>query len=366
MTCAVFAGKHRKKHQGSTARQAVTLVNVHLRQNVSLARYTTFRIGGRARWFARAESEDDIRKAIALAKDRLLPLFVLGGGSNVLIADQGFNGLVLHIDIKGIRESDATLTAAAGEEWDPVVAYAVERNCAGIECLSGIPGRVGGTPVQNVGAYGQEVSQTIAQVRAYDREFDRFVDLSNADCGFSYRTSIFNTAARNRYIVSSVTFQLVRGGPPNIMYYDLERHFASNHQTATLTAVREAVREIRKRKGMLITSGDPDSRSAGSFFRNPIVPAEVHRGLCARYGAIPSYPVDDARVKLPAAWLVEHAGFAKGYSLGRAGVSSKHTLALINRGRAHAADILALRDQITQAVEKKFGIHLEPEPVYVS
>jgi UDP-N-acetylmuramate dehydrogenase len=338
---------------------------VHLRENVSLARYTTFGIGGPARWFAEAETESDILEACAFARDREVPLQVLGGGSNVLIADKGFNGLVLHVALRGIHEANGTLEVAAGEEWDPVVAYALARDLAGLECLSGIPGLTGGTPVQNVGAYGQEVSQTITQVRAYDREAGDFVDLSNAECGFSYRSSIFNSSARDRYIVTRVTFQLVPGGSPNLSYADLQRYFAGKNGIPTLPEVRDAVRSIRYSKGMLIVAGDPDSRSAGSFFRNPIVSTELHLDLSRRYGIIPSYPVDNTRVKLPAAWLVEHAGFCKGYTLGRAGVSSKHTLALTNRGHARASDILALRDQITQTVEEKFGIRLEPEPVYI-
>ena len=338
---------------------------MHLRENVSLARYTTLSIGGPARWFAEIETESDILEALAFAHTRTLPIQILGGGSNVLIADAGFNGLVLHIGLRGIREHNSTLEVAAGEEWDPIVAYAIERNLAGIECLSGIPGRTGGTPVQNVGAYGQEVSQTITQVRAYDRKAAVFVTLSNADCGFTYRTSIFNTTARDRYIVTSVTFALTPNGAPNLSYDDLQRHFANHNHAPTLAEVRNAVREIRHRKGMLIVTGDPDARSAGSFFRNPIVTTQQHHDLIARYGTIPSYTINDHQVKIPAAWLVENAGFNKGYTLGRAGVSSKHTLALINRNHATAADILALRDQITQTVQDKFQIHLEPEPVYI-
>jgi len=338
---------------------------VHLRENVSLARYTTFGIGGPARWFTAAETESDILEASAFARDRGVPMQVLGGGSNVLVADKGFDGLVLHVALRGIHEADGTLEVAAGEEWDPVVAYALARALAGLECLSGIPGLTGGTPVQNVGAYGQEVSQTITQVRAYDREAGDFVNLSNAECRFSYRTSIFNSSARDRYIVTRVMFRLVTGGSPNLSYADLQRYFAEKNGMPTLSEVRDAVRSIRYNKGMLIVAGDPDSHSAGSFFRNPIVTTELHHDLHRRYGTVPSYPVDDTRVKLPAAWLVEHAGFCRGYTLGRAGVSSKHTLALTNRGDARAADILALRDQITQTVEEKFGIRLEPEPVYI-
>ncbi len=338
---------------------------MHLRENVSLARYTTFGIGGPGRWFVEAYTESDLLEALAFAGDRALPLFILGGGSNVLISDTGFDGLVLKICLQGIHETAGALTAAAGEEWDRVVAYAVARDLAGIECLSGIPGSTGGTPVQNVGAYGQEVSQTITYVRVYDRVAAEFTELSNADCRFTYRTSIFNTSARDRFIVTSVTFQLVPSGAPNLSYTDLKGHFTGRADSPTLAEVRDAVRSIRHSKGMLIVAGDPDFRSAGSFFRNPIVSTTIHQDLSRRYGAIPSYPFAEGRVKIPAAWLVEHAGFYKGYTLGRAAVSSKHTLALTNRGNARAKDILALRDQITSEIENKFGIHLEPEPVYV-
>jgi UDP-N-acetylmuramate dehydrogenase len=240
---------------------------VLLRENVSLARYTTFNIGGPARWFAEAETESDILETLAFAQARALPLLVLGGGSNVLVADAGFAGVVLHVSFRGIRQVDDTLEVAAGEEWDPVVAYAVAHNLAGLECLSGIPGLTGGTPVQNVGAYGQEVSQTITRVRAYDREVADFVELSNADCGFSYRTSIFNSSSRDRYIVTRVRFRLVHGGAPTLSYADLQRYFSGKAGAPNLAEVRDAVRSIRQMKGMLIVAGDPDSRSAGSFFR---------------------------------------------------------------------------------------------------
>jgi UDP-N-acetylmuramate dehydrogenase len=343
-------------------------------EQVPLAPYTTFQIGGPARWFAEAASEDDIAAGIAFAAERHLPLFVLGGGSNLLVSDAGFPGLVLRIALRGItsiQESGRVIvSSAAGEDWDGLVAYAVDTGCAGIECLSGIPGTVGGTPVQNVGAYGQEVSQTIVTVRAFDRTKGVFVDLSSAACGFSYRRSIFNTVQKERYIVSRVDYALYENGPANFVYADLARYFAVHNQASpTLAEVREAVRTIRAQKGMLLVDGNSDCRSAGSFFKNPIVAATVVDSLAEELGverrSIPAYPAQDGEVKLSAAWLIEQAGFQKGYALGHAGISSRHTLALINRGGANAAEIIALRDRVTEVVATRFGVRLEPEPVWL-
>ena len=343
-------------------------------EQVPLAPYTTFQIGGPARWFAEAVSEADIAAAVSFAAERNLPLFVLGGGSNLLVADTGFSGLVLRIALRGILSTEeggsSLIAAAAGEDWDGLVAYAVEANCAGFECLSGIPGTVGGTPVQNVGAYGQEVAQTIVSVRALDRKTGEFVNLAAADCGFSYRRSIFNSSERGRYIVSRVEYSLPRHAPPNIVYADLAKYFAaSSDKSPSLAEVREAVRSIRRQKGMLIVPGDPDCRSAGSFFKNPIVAVSALDSLAEELSvdkkSIPAYPAPNGEVKLSAAWLIERAGFAKGYALGNAGISSRHTLALINRGGASAAEIVALRDRIIATVESRFAVHLEPEPVWL-
>ena len=343
-------------------------------EHVRLAPYTTFQIGGPARWFAQAASEDDISAGVAFARERQLPLFVLGGGSNLLVADEGFPGLVLRIALRGMtqsREKDHTLfSAAGGEDWDGFVAFAVAADCAGVECLSGIPGTVGGTPVQNVGAYGQEVAQTIVTVRAFDRTAGRFVDLPASGCGFSYRRSIFNSSERGRYIVTRVDYALRPHASPTYSYADLTRYFAAHDDVSpTLAEVRDAVRAIRARKGMLLVEGDPDCRSAGSFFKNPVVPVTVLAALAQSLGidqqGIPVYPAQAGEVKLSAAWLIERAGFAKGYALGRAGISSRHTLALINRGGATSADVLALRDQVTATVASRFAIGLEPEPVWL-
>jgi len=344
-------------------------------EEVPLAPYTTFQIGGPARWFAEATSEDDIAAGVAFARERQLPLFVLGGGSNLLVSDAGFSGLVLHIALRGIASSQEhsrpIVSAAAGEDWDGLVAYAVATDLAGVECLSGVPGTVGGTPVQNVGAYGQEVSQTIVTVRAFDRKTAQFVDLSASACGFSYRRSIFNSTERERYVVTRVDYALNKNGPANFVYADLARYFAArNVISPTLAEVRDAVRTIRQQKGMLIVPGDADCRSAGSFFKNPVVPVTVLDSLAQQLGvekkSIPAYPAQDGEVKLSAAWLIERAGYQKGYALGNAGISSRHTLALINRGGASAADVLALRDKVTETIASRFAIRLEPEPVWLS
>ena len=344
-------------------------------EKVPLAPYTTFQIGGPARWFAEAVSEDDIAAGIAFAAERQLPLFILGGGSNLLVSDAGFSGLVLRIAVRGITSTGANgrpiLSAAAGEDWDGLVAYAVAAGLAGVECLSGIPGTVGGTPVQNVGAYGQEVSQTIVTVRAFDRKMGQFVDLPASDCGFSYRRSIFNSTQRDRYVVSRVHYALHKHAPASFAYADVARYFAARNVTApTLAEVREAVRSIRAQKGMLLMSGDADCRSAGSFFKNPVVPASVVDSLAQDLGVdkqtIPAYPAPQGEVKLSAAWLIERAGFAKGYTLGNAGISSRHTLALINRGGASASEVTALRDQVIAAVASRFAVRLEPEPVWLA
>jgi len=308
--------------------------------------------------------------ALAFAKTRDLPVFVLGGGSNLLVSDFGFAGMVLRVAAKGVQLEPAgdniLLTAAAGEDWDRIVASCVETNLGGVECLSGIPGSVGGTPVQNVGAYGQEIAETLVSVRALDRETEEIVELTHAQCGFAYRTSIFNTTQRDRYIVLQVTYSLPKNGIPLVKYPDLQRSLKQSTRPPTLAEVRSAVLEIRASKGMLIVEGDPDCRSAGSFFKNPIITnAEYARIQSAGGGDTPSYPAANGNVKISAAWLVEHAGFVKGFALGPASVSRKHTLALVNTGGARAADIVALAREIRRGVYDRFGIRLTPEPVFV-
>jgi UDP-N-acetylmuramate dehydrogenase len=245
----------------------------------------------------------------------------------------------------------------------------VSRGCAGIECLSGIPGSVGGTPVQNVGAYGQEVSETIDSVHVLDLKDGQLRELCNPACGFTYRTSIFNTSERGRYIILRVTYALIPGGPPRLAYADLQKYFTGRNGTPTLAEVREAVRHVRAGKAMLIVAGDEDCRSAGSFFKNPVLTGDQHQQLRQRAAAlgfeVPSYPALSAQHKVSAAWLVEHSGLSKGYSRGPVAISRKHALAIVNRGGATAADVIALKTEIQQRVSQTFGIQLSPEPVFV-
>ncbi len=350
--------------------QAVQGLSIPIQQDVPLAPYTTFRIGGPARFFCEIVSEADLFEAVEFARKRNLRTFVLGGGSNLLVSDSGFDGLVLHIAIDQPIQEISTghsidFTVPAGTDWNAFVLKVCEQGISGIECLAGIPGSVGGTPVQNVGAYGQEVADTITTVRALDLETNAFVDLSHAQCGFAYRRSIFNTTHRDRYIVTAVTFRLDRRAKPNLTYADLKHHFAG--ETPTPLDVYHAVRAIRHGKGMLIVEGEADCRSAGSFFKNPIVPQSTLTGIATALSfppdKIPHWPADNGRIKLPAAWLLERAGFPKGFQLGNAGISSRHTLALINRGNATAADIANLRDTIQRQVKARFDIQLEQEPV---
>ena len=352
---------------------------MQLQENIPLAPLTTFGLGGPARFFVEAASAADVREAVAFASSKALPLFVLGGGSNLVVSDSGWPGLVLKVAIAGIErrpgeeDGKAVFDAGAGESWDRFVSQAVVARCAGVECLSGIPGSVGGTPVQNVGAYGQEVSQTIASVEVFDRKDGQIRELCREACGFSYRSSIFNTSERERFIILRVAYALTPGGEPHLEYADLQRHFEGRETRPNLAETREAVRHIRARKGMLIVAnnvpGDPDSQSAGSFFKNPVLTEQQHEDLDKRAAAkgftVPSYPALERSRKVSAAWLVEKSGFARGYGFGHVGISSKHALAIVNRGGATAAEILALKDQIQQRVEEIWGVRLEPEPVMV-
>ncbi|HUO17413.1 MAG TPA: UDP-N-acetylmuramate dehydrogenase [Verrucomicrobiae bacterium] len=348
---------------------------MQVQENIPLAPLTTFRVGGPARFLVEAQSRAEIEEAVQFSKNKNLPLFVLGGGSNLLISDAGWPGLVLKVAIGGIERQTGEVggrvvfDVGAGEAWDRFVSHAVAANCAGVECLSGIPGSVGGTPVQNVGAYGQEVAQTIESVEAFDLRDGQVRELCREACGFSYRSSIFNTSERGRFIILRVSYALEPGGAAHLEYGDLRRHFEGRETLPTLAETREAVRHIRARKGMLITPGDPDAQSAGSFFKNPVLTAEQHEELRKRAEAkelrVPSYPQLEQNHKVSAAWLVEHSGFARGYGFGRAGISTKHALAIVNRGGANAAEILELKDQIQQRVEELWGVGLEPEPVMV-
>jgi len=345
-----------------------------LLENVPLAGLTTLGVGGPARYFCEARNEQDIRDAVVFARERDLPLFVMGGGSNLVVADAGFPGVVIRIALLGIKQRSARrgqvlFSVAAGEDWDAFVAGTVQSRFAGLECLSGIPGTVGGTPIQNVGAYGQEVSETIVEVQAIDLESLESVRFSSAECQFSYRSSRFNRSDRGRYLITGVDFTLLHGGNPTLRYPDLREHFGTPSTQPTLAEVRDAVLTIRRSKSMVISPGDQNSRSAGSFFKNPILPVKRYDEVVARVIAkglrLPSYPGGDGYWKIPAAWLVEHAGFSKGYTRGAAGISTRHTLAIVNRGNATAAEIVALKEEIQERARYEFGVELETEPVFV-
>ena len=331
--------------------------------------HTTLRLGGPARSWVRATTETDLVDAVRRADESGEPVLVLAGGSNLVVADEGFDGTVVEVATSGIRADhegdDATcggvlVTVAAGESWDPFVATAVDRGWVGVEALSGVPGSVGATPIQNVGAYGQEVSQTVATVRVWDRVLQGVRTFAAADCGFGYRTSRFK-ADPGRHVVLEVTFQLRQGelGAP-VAYAELARTLGVDPGTrAPLADVREAVLGLRRSKGMVLDPADHDTWSAGSFFTNPVVdPDALPEGA-------PSWPQADGLVKTSAAWLIERSGFGKGYGDGPARLSTKHTLALTNRGDATTGDLLALAREVRDGVEQRFGIRLVNEPVLV-
>jgi UDP-N-acetylmuramate dehydrogenase len=318
---------------------------------VELAELTTLRLGGPAGEYVEARTEAEL---IDAGRDAAL---IVSGGSNVVVADAGVPGRVVRIATRGVERDGARLTVAAGEDWDGLVAYCVASGLQGFECLSGIPGSVGATPIQNVGAYGQEVAETVESVRVFDRGIGRVEEMSAADCGFVYRGSVFKY--HDRRIVLSVTFRLNEAGASGpLRYAELARTLdVPVGGSAALADVREAVLTLRRRKGMVIDPADPDSVSAGSFFTNPVL--EV-----APDGA-PAWREPDGRVKTSAAWLIEQAGFHKGYGDGRIGISTKHTLALVNRGGGTTAELLALAREIAAGVRDRFGIELHPEPVLV-
>ena len=336
--------------------------------DVLLAPLTTLGIGGPARDFVRATTLDELREVLRAGEQ----LLVLGGGSNVVIGDAGWDGLVVQIGLPGVeielRDDHALVTAAAGVAWDDFVAQMVAAELAGVECLSGIPGLVGATPMQNVGAYGQEVADTITRVRAMYRHTGELVDFTREGCGFAYRTSRFK--GTDRWVIADVTFRLERRGTSvPLRYPELTRALGVGEgERAPLADVRRRVIELRRGKGMVVDPADPQSRSAGSFFTNPIVDAATFAAFVARLPegvTAPSWPAAGGTTKLSAAWLIERAGFAKGTTRGRAGISTKHALALVNRGGATASELLALAREIQDGVRERLGIELVPEPVIV-
>ncbi len=340
-----------------------------------LAPRTTLGVGGAARWFAEARDVTDLLEALEWGREKGLSLFALGGGSNIVVSDDGFDGLVIDVALRGIEclecDGGVELTVNAGESWDDVVEYAVSRGLAGIECLAGIPGRVGATPIQNVGAYGQEVAETITKVELVSRASGERVTYSESDCGFGYRDSVFKRGERNSWIVTAVTFRLDRDRPAAIRYAELERRL-SGVGSPSLVDVRRAVLELRRAKGMVLDATDTDTRSVGSFFTNPIVDDETMayvvtcaEGLGIEAGSIPRFAVGDGASKLSAAWLIERAGYPRGLGRGAAGLSGKHALAIVNRGGATAQSIRALADEIADGVRQAFGVELQPEVAFI-
>jgi len=350
-----------------------------LSEHVPLAPLTTLRLGGPARWLAECRDDADVLEALVFAAERALPVFVLGGGSNVVVADAGFPGLVIRMAIGGTEwrpavSGSVSVTAGAGVAWDDLVSEAAARGLQGVECLSGIPGTVGGTPIQNVGAYGQEVAATLVEVEAIDRASHQRLVFPAAECRFGYRTSRFKREDADRYVVLAATFRLREGAPPVVRYAELEAAVAAAGgldglgPADALLRVRGAVLGVRRGKAMLADPADPNARSAGSFFTNPVVTAEEFAEISRRWsasggGAVPGHP-DAGGVKVPAAWLIERAGFPKGTRSGGAAVSAKHALALVSAGGT-TADLLALATEIERAVRERFGIRLEREPVVV-
>ena len=339
--------------------------------NVPIAKLTTLGVGGAARWFAWATRREDVVDYVAWSRERQLALVILGGGSNVVVADQGLDALVLQMDLRGASvapDGEAVLiTAGAGEVWDDIVAMSVSLGLGGLACLSGIPGRVGGTPIQNVGAYGQDVADVLETVLAFDRSAGRMVTLPVADCRFSYRSSRFKEADAGRFVICAVTFRLTRGRVEPA-YPELREEVArATAETAvTPLELRNAVLAVRRRKGMVLDRDDADTRSVGSFFMNPVLAASDRDRLAGIAGAMPpGFATEDGLVKIPAAWLIEHAGFARGTRDGAARISTKHTLALVNDGGATARDVIRLATRIKQGVQERYGVVLRPEPVFL-
>jgi UDP-N-acetylmuramate dehydrogenase len=341
---------------------------VEIVEDVDLAAKTTLGVGGPARYFTEARNEAAIVEALRWARRLGVSVCVLGGGSNVVVSDGGYDGLVLRVASLGIEHEQhgrsVELTAAAGEPWDALVALCVERGWAGFECLSGIPGLVGATPIQNVGAYGQEVSETIRSVRVYDKLVGRTLELPAADCRFGYRDSLFKSCEPERYVVLAVSYRLLAGAAPKLAYPELVREVEASSRATTLAEVRSAVLRVRGRKSMLLDPADENRRSCGSFFMNPVVEAAVAEHISTLHASedLPRFPQADGRIKLSAAWLIERAGFRRGERAGPVGLSSRHTLALVCHEGARAGDVVSFARRIRSRVAERFGVELVPEP----
>jgi UDP-N-acetylmuramate dehydrogenase len=355
----------------------MTVVDRSSRENIPLAAHTTLRLGGQARRFATADREEDVIALVRECDASKEPLLILGGGSNLVVADEGFAGTVLHLATRGrhitTEGERVVVTAGAGEVWDDLVAAAVDEGLVGVECLAGIPGLVGAVPMQNVGAYGQDVSETIVRLRAWDRRLGRVVEIGRDACRFAYRSSVFRGS--DRHVILDVTFALERSTESRpVRYAELAKALSvAEGERASLATVRSTVVELRRKKGMVLDPSDPDTQSAGSFFTNPILDAGGLATLrtrvdVAKHGSLPTFPESDGRTKVSAAWLIERAGFVKGYPNvpgSRVSVSTKHALALTNRGGATTSELIGLAREIRDGVRARFGVTLENEPVFV-
>jgi UDP-N-acetylmuramate dehydrogenase len=349
-----------------------------LEKDKPLSPLTTFRVGGSAKYFVEVSSERELQEALVFAHEKNVPVFILGGGSNIIIHDNGFSGVVIKNAIKGFEasvEKDAvSVTAGAGESWDSVVQRCVEKNWAGIENLSAVPGTVGAAPIQNIGCYGASFEEVADTVWAIEMATGKVREFSKEECQFEYRESFFKKAGVDAYCVTKVRMRLQKNGAANISYRDLTKYFAGRGKTPTISEVRQALIEIRTRKGMTILPGLPSYFSAGSFFKNPIVPQaemeKIEKVAATRPDIMKrwtpwNWPQPDGRVKLSAAFLLEYTPFVKGYVRGGVGISPKHTLALINLGKADAAELVALGRDIQQNVQDLFGVLLEAEVRFV-
>ena len=340
-------------------------------EHVRLAPHCTMGVGGPARFFVEVQDEAAVLAALEWARGRGVPLYVLGGGSNLVVGDEGIEALVVKIALRGIdtHEADGAveLTAAAGEPWDVLVARTVERGWAGLESLSGIPGLVGATPMQNVGAYGQEVSETVTVVRALDTSTGSIVSFKNRECRFTYRDSLFRSGEPGRYVVLSVCYRLRPNGRAAVRYADVEKDLAARGvATPSLADVRASVIAIRRSKSMVLDSQDENRRSCGSFFTNPIIPSAELAAVKSRAGdpSMPRWPLPGGQVKLSAAWLIERAGYARGHADGPVGLSTRHALAIVAHDGARACDVVAFARRVQAAVAERFGVRLTPEPVF--
>jgi UDP-N-acetylmuramate dehydrogenase len=329
--------------------------------NEPFAKHTTLGLGGAVREWLRLDSAQEIADAVAEADAAGVPFVIVGGGSNLVPADEGFDGRVLHVANRGVHFSGERVQVAAGEPWDEFVAQCVALGLQGVECLSGIPGTSGATPIQNVGAYGQEVSDTIVSVEAYDREARALVTLTPAECRFAYRDSVLKQTTR--WVVTRVTFGLRKSASAgSLKYAELVKALGAA-DGVPLQRVRETVIALRRAKGMVVDADDPESRSVGSFFTNPLLSADEVAALRARLGVDPPVFASAHKLKVAAAWLIERSGFVKGLSRGNVGISRKHSLALVNRGGGTTRELVSLAREIRDGVHAHTGVILTPEPI---